>query len=56
MMEGTIKCKICGRAYKWFAVTVADQSACPACVREATDAVNRPDTPEQMRRRRERWT
>ena len=54
-MEGTCKCPICGRAYKWFSMTVADQSACPACVREAEDAVQRPDTFEQIQRRNRRF-
>lgn len=56
MMEGVRKCPVCGRAYKWFAMTVGDQSACRACVREAEDAVTRPDTTEQVRRRRSRWS
>jgi len=51
----TIQCRVCGRAYKFYSMTVADQSACPACVREAEDAATRPSSPEQIRRRRDRW-
>lgn len=54
-LGGTIKCPICGRAYKWYAHYAGDQSACPACVREAEDAVSRPDTREQLARRRRKW-
>lgn len=39
MLEGTAKCPFCGRLYKWYAHTVADQSACPRCVAEAERAV-----------------
>lgn len=34
-MNGTVKCPICGKPYKWYSHTTADQSACPKCVREA---------------------
>jgi len=34
-MNGTVKCPICGKPYKWYSHTVADQTACPDCVREA---------------------
>jgi len=34
-MENTKKCPICGKPYKTFSHTAADQSACPKCVREA---------------------
>lgn len=34
-MQGTLKCPICGKAYKWYSMTVADQTACPKCVSEA---------------------
>jgi NMD protein affecting ribosome stability and mRNA decay len=54
-MGGTIKCPICGRPYKWYAHYAGDQSACPACRREAEEAVTRPDTVEQRRRRYEHW-
>lgn len=33
--EQTIKCPICGRPYKVYSCTTADQSACPKCVMEA---------------------
>lgn len=49
----TMKCPICGRPYAVYAMTVADQSACPACVREGERAVQRPDTPQENRRRNE---
>ena len=35
-MNGTVKCPICGKPYKWYSHTVADQSACPKCVAEAS--------------------
>lgn len=53
-LGGTIKCPICGRPYKWFGHYAGDQSACPMCRYEAEQALKRPDTPEQ-RRRRERF-
>jgi len=31
----TVKCPICGKPYKFYAHSAADQSACPKCVREA---------------------
>lgn len=37
-MNGTVKCPICGKPYKWYSHTVADQSACPKCVSEATSS------------------
>jgi sarcosine oxidase delta subunit len=33
--ERRIKCPICGEPYKVYMFTVADQSACPRCVRKA---------------------
>ena len=36
-MEQTIKCRICGNPYKVYSHTVADQSACPRCVKQASD-------------------
>jgi len=39
-MEQTIACKICGHPYKVFMHTVADQSACPRCIRQAEDMRN----------------
>jgi hypothetical protein len=35
MTEHTIKCRICGRPYKFYAHKCGDQSACPACIRAA---------------------
>lgn len=54
-LDRTIKCGICGRPYKFYAFSAADQSACRSCVREAEQAVVRPDTPDQIRRRMELW-
>ena len=34
-MEKTAKCPICGRLYKIYSHTTADQSACPKCVTQA---------------------
>jgi len=31
----TRKCPVCGKPYKVYNMTVADQSACPKCVAEA---------------------
>ena len=36
-MKGTVKCPICGKPYKWYSHTVADQSACPKCVSYADE-------------------
>jgi len=33
----TVKCPICGEPYKVCMFTVADQSACPQCVRKAEE-------------------
>lgn len=52
-MEQTVKCPICGKPYKFYAHSAADQSACPTCVREAERAVSRPSSPDESRRRRE---
>ena len=51
MIEQTIKCHICGKPYKFYAFSAADQSACPACVRAAEEAVSRPSNTEEIRRR-----
>lgn len=34
-MEQTVKCHICGKPYKFYAYSAADQSACPDCVAKA---------------------
>ena len=39
-MQGTVKCPICGKPYKWYSHTVMDQSACPKCVAEAERSAN----------------
>lgn len=36
-MEQTVKCHICGKPYKFYAFSAADQTACPKCVREAEE-------------------
>lgn len=36
-MERTVKCRICGEPYKFYAHSAADQSACPQCVRKAAE-------------------
>ncbi len=57
MLGGTIKCPICGAPYKWFSMTVADQTACPSCVAEANRRITRPrdDETDTYRRRRARY-
>lgn len=55
MSQRTIKCPICGRAYKVYMHYAGDQSACPACRQEAKEAAIRPDTDEQRRRRQRGW-
>ena len=50
--EQTVKCKICGKPYKFYMFYAGDQSACPACRREAEDAINRPSSPEETDRRK----
>jgi hypothetical protein len=35
MMQQTLKCKICGEPYIFYAHSAADQSACPKCVAKA---------------------
>jgi len=40
MNDGKVnRCNFCGRLYKIYMYTSADQSACPKCVQEATDIV-----------------
>jgi len=34
-MEQTVKCKICGKPYKFYGHYAGDQSACPKCIRQA---------------------
>lgn len=31
----TVKCNICGHAYKFYAYMAGDQSACPSCIAQA---------------------
>jgi len=35
-MNGTAKCPICGKPYRWYSHTIADQTACPSCVQAAS--------------------
>ena len=44
MTVQTIKCNICGRAYKFYAYLVGDQSACPKCREEAKKSENISDS------------
>lgn len=53
-MQGTVKCPICGRPYKWYSMTVADQSACPVCVGEAERRLSHPTDDEERRYSRKR--
>lgn len=56
MNEGRVcKCPVCGRAYRTYMFMAGDQSACPACRREADEAESRPDTSEQINRRFKRF-
>ena len=43
----TVKCRICGDPYKVYNMTVADQSACPTCVRKAEDNMRKPASPQE---------
>ena len=38
----TVKCPICGRPYKFYPFSAADQSACPKCVAEAEQNTHSP--------------
>lgn len=56
--ERTVRCPICGAPYKVYSMTVADQSACPACVGEAERRMNAPTDEERYRqaqRRANHW-
>ena len=53
-MQGTVKCSICGRPYKWYSMTVADQPACPTCVEIAERKATRPTDEEEQRYSRNR--
>lgn len=58
MMPRTVKCPICGAPYKVYSHTVADQSACSACVAEAERRVSEPTDYERdaySRRRARHW-
>lgn len=50
MGERTVACPICGEPYKVFAMTVADQSACPDCVAKADAKLGRqpPQLPDGL--------
>lgn len=51
MSEMTVKCHICGKPYKVYMFTVADQSACPECVQEAQRATSRKSNDSEILRR-----
>lgn len=44
--EQTIACPICRRPYKFYALSAADQSACPDCVTEAERLRTKPSDHE----------
>jgi uncharacterized paraquat-inducible protein A len=53
-MRDHIICKICGSVYRWFSMTVADQSMCPDCHAELErrrDAPTEAEDNEAARRR-----
>lgn len=50
-LDKTVKCPFCGRLYKFYAFSAADQSACPRCVAEAERQIEKPDTYQQIMRR-----
>lgn len=52
-LNGTAKCGICGKPYKFYSMMVGDQSACPACVQAGEDACRRPSNSGEERARRE---
>lgn len=52
MTEQTIKCRICGKPYKFYMFSAADQSACPACVAAADRAVKRDSSDDELSNRR----
>lgn len=56
-MKRTVKCPICGAPYQIMDMTVADQSACPPCVREGERRATQPTDRErdEYRRRRDRY-
>lgn len=51
MTEQTVKCPIYGKPYKIYTYSAADQSACPACVIASEEAVYRPETITEKRKR-----
>ena len=52
MTEQTVKCKICGKPYKFYMFSAADQSACPACVSVAERVVKRDSSADDLAFRR----
>lgn len=50
-LDKVVKCSFCGRLYKFYAFSAADQSACQKCVAEAERAAEKPDTLQQVMRR-----
>lgn len=49
--QETVKCLICGRFYKVYALYCGDQSCCPKCREAKKRAVDAADTNEQIKRR-----
>lgn len=40
-MQKLVRCYICKKMYWWYAMTVAEQSACPSCIKSMVDEANR---------------
>lgn len=54
-MERTVKCLVCGRAYRRYSHYAGDQSTCQQCQQAARAAAAKPDTPQQIKRREGAW-
>ncbi len=52
-MSTNRKCPICGKLYTVFAMYVGDQSKCGKCRTAEAEALERPSTENEDRRRRE---
>jgi predicted Zn-ribbon and HTH transcriptional regulator len=48
----TVNCPVCGHTYKFYPYKVGDQSICPGCASEAENATKRPDTEDEINRRK----
>ncbi len=51
-MDETVKCRICGKPYKFFVFYAGDQSACPDCRSAAKRGIERESSPDEDRRRK----